>query len=317
MAPDFDKAKLIPEERERGIEVADPQHGVKVSHKRPFGRMPRRRPAWAGDDFSLPAGNRRHGSNYMIADDCETGIGHGRANSLMRRPSSCPSPGQAFRPSAAFRTFARRAACGLGSGRFRSINSSRARPCAPSSWRRRFAMQEHFVAARPGRGHRALASLHRAGKVPAVVTQNIDNLHQASGFADGAVVELHGNTTYATCLDCARRYELAWVRERFEAQSGRLTAPPAGAISRPRRCRSAKPCRRPRYGAPRRWRNPATCSLPSARRSWLAGRGHSAHRQTRRSPARDSQPRTHRIRRRRRPRDPRRYRAGARTLHRA
>jgi NAD-dependent deacetylase len=86
------------------------------------------------------------------------------------------------------------------------------------SWRRRFAMEDQFGAARPGRGHRALASLHRAGKVPAVVTQNIDNLHQASGFADDAVVELHGNTTYAICLGCARRYDIAWVRERFAAQ---------------------------------------------------------------------------------------------------
>src|SRR6188768_1655186 len=53
------------------------------------------------------------------------------------------------------------------------------------SWRRRFAMEEQFGGAKPGRGHRALASLYRAGKVPAVVTQNIDNLHQASGFAAG------------------------------------------------------------------------------------------------------------------------------------
>jgi NAD-dependent deacetylase len=62
----------------------------------------------------------------------------------------------------------------------------------------------------------ALASLHRAGKIPAVITQNIDNLHQASGFAPDMVVELHGNTTYATCLDCGQRHELAWIRERFE-----------------------------------------------------------------------------------------------------
>jgi NAD-dependent deacetylase len=85
------------------------------------------------------------------------------------------------------------------------------------SWRRRFAMDRQFSTARPGCGHLALASLHRLGKIPAVITQNIDNLHQASGFADDDVVELHGNTTYATCLDCARRYELPWVKERFEA----------------------------------------------------------------------------------------------------
>ena len=51
------------------------------------------------------------------------------------------------------------------------------------AWRRRFAMEEKFAGAKPGRGHRALASLYRAGKVPALITQNIDNLHQASGIA--------------------------------------------------------------------------------------------------------------------------------------
>src|SRR5262245_24546728 len=50
------------------------------------------------------------------------------------------------------------------------------------SWRRRFATQEQFGAARPGRGHRALASLSRNGKSPGLITQNIDNLHQASGI---------------------------------------------------------------------------------------------------------------------------------------
>ncbi|HEY2534862.1 MAG TPA: Sir2 family NAD-dependent protein deacetylase [Xanthobacteraceae bacterium] len=88
------------------------------------------------------------------------------------------------------------------------------------SWRRRFVMAEQFSTARPGRGHRALASLYRLGKIPAVVTQNIDNLHQASGIAPEHVVELHGNTTYALCLGCAERYELAWVHGRMEAANG-------------------------------------------------------------------------------------------------
>ena len=89
------------------------------------------------------------------------------------------------------------------------------------AWRRRFAMDTHFASAKPGRGHLALASLYRSGKVPAVITQNIDNLHQASGFSAGDVVELHGNTTYATCLSCAKRYELAWVKQTFESLDGR------------------------------------------------------------------------------------------------
>src|SRR5262245_66508423 len=67
------------------------------------------------------------------------------------------------------------------------------------SWRRRFAMEPTFAAAKPGRGHRALASLYRAGKVPAIITQNIDNLHQASGFAPDPVIEPHGNSNFARC----------------------------------------------------------------------------------------------------------------------
>lgn len=85
------------------------------------------------------------------------------------------------------------------------------------AWRRRFVMEESFAKAKPGRGHRALASLYRAGKVPALVTQNIDNLHQASGISPQHVIELHGNTTYALCLECSERYELSWVRQKFEA----------------------------------------------------------------------------------------------------
>jgi NAD-dependent deacetylase len=94
------------------------------------------------------------------------------------------------------------------------------------AWRRRFAMEDKFAAARPGRGHLALACLYRAGKTPAVVTQNIDNLHQYSGFAPEHVVELHGNNTYALCLDCATRYELAWVKEKFDVDGGKAPACP-------------------------------------------------------------------------------------------
>jgi NAD-dependent deacetylase len=85
------------------------------------------------------------------------------------------------------------------------------------AWRRRFAIDETFGRARPGRGHLALASLYKSGKAPAVITQNIDNLHQMSGVAPADVVELHGNTTYALCMDCARRYEIPAIRDSFDA----------------------------------------------------------------------------------------------------
>ncbi|HEY8567436.1 MAG TPA: Sir2 family NAD-dependent protein deacetylase [Beijerinckiaceae bacterium] len=84
------------------------------------------------------------------------------------------------------------------------------------AWRRKFAMDDLTRDARPSRGHRALAALVAAGSMPAIITQNIDGLHQAAGVPPERVIELHGNGTYATCLDCARRYELSWVRRRFE-----------------------------------------------------------------------------------------------------
>ena len=83
------------------------------------------------------------------------------------------------------------------------------------SWRRKFASDETMRKATPNAGHRALARLVEQGRMTAVVTQNIDGLHQASGVPDDKVIELHGNSTYAACLECRRRYELDWVREIF------------------------------------------------------------------------------------------------------
>ena len=85
------------------------------------------------------------------------------------------------------------------------------------SWRRRFESDAIFRAARPNRGHRAVAELVRRGKVETVITQNIDGLHEASGIPPERIVELHGNTTYAVCLDCAERHEIADLRASFEA----------------------------------------------------------------------------------------------------
>jgi len=84
------------------------------------------------------------------------------------------------------------------------------------AWRRKFASDGMMRSAKPNRGHRAVARLVRSGKAAAVITQNIDGLHQASGLADEEVIELHGNTTYAHCLDCARRYEIDDLRQAFE-----------------------------------------------------------------------------------------------------
>jgi NAD-dependent deacetylase len=85
------------------------------------------------------------------------------------------------------------------------------------AWRRKFTMDDLYRGAQPSVGHRALATLVARGTSPGIITQNIDGLHQAAGIPDEAVVELHGNGTYATCLACGLRHELVDIRRGFEA----------------------------------------------------------------------------------------------------
>lgn len=84
------------------------------------------------------------------------------------------------------------------------------------AWRRKIAIDKVMAAARPNRGHRAVAELVHRGQAAAVITQNIDNLHQVSGVPGDRLIELHGNGTYATCLDCGLHYELAPIYAAFE-----------------------------------------------------------------------------------------------------
>ena len=85
------------------------------------------------------------------------------------------------------------------------------------AWRRRFDNRDGWVGAQPNSGHYAVAQLITAGKASAVITQNVDNLHQASGIAEDKVIELHGNATYARCLRCSVRIELADIEREFQA----------------------------------------------------------------------------------------------------
>jgi NAD-dependent deacetylase len=100
------------------------------------------------------------------------------------------------------------------------LNNSQARV---ETWRRKFAMDDLYAGAKPGRGHRALARLVSEGVMSAIITQNIDGLHEWSGVAPYKIVELHGNGTYAACLDCSSRHELSEIRRYFE----RTETPPA------------------------------------------------------------------------------------------
>jgi NAD-dependent deacetylase len=61
-----------------------------------------------------------------------------------------------------------------------------------------------------------VARLVADGVCACVITQNIDGLHQRSGIPEDKVVELHGNSTYAACLDCGLRHELDPILAAFE-----------------------------------------------------------------------------------------------------
>ncbi|MDX1734016.1 MAG: Sir2 family NAD-dependent protein deacetylase [Halioglobus sp.] len=89
------------------------------------------------------------------------------------------------------------------------------------SWRQRFEHGSGLLEARPNKGHAAVAILVERGPVSAVITQNVDNLHQESGVPPNRVIELHGNATYARCLACGVRVEMAELEREFR-EAGRV-----------------------------------------------------------------------------------------------
>jgi len=83
------------------------------------------------------------------------------------------------------------------------------------AWTRVFTGSAGWTGAAPNAGHRGVAALVAQGKAGAVITQNVDNLHQASGVPAEKVIELHGNASYATCLVCGLRHEIADLKVPF------------------------------------------------------------------------------------------------------
>ncbi|WP_300577168.1 Sir2 family NAD-dependent protein deacetylase [Phenylobacterium sp.] len=84
------------------------------------------------------------------------------------------------------------------------------------AWTRAFAGRAGWTGREPNAGHHAVARLVARGQVSAVITQNVDNLHQASGVPADRIIELHGNASYATCLACGLRHELPQLKHEFE-----------------------------------------------------------------------------------------------------
>ena len=84
------------------------------------------------------------------------------------------------------------------------------------AWTRTFSGVARWVGRRPNAGHYGVARLVASGKARVVITQNVDNLHQDSGVPAERLIELHGNASYAVCLDCGLRHELEALKQRFD-----------------------------------------------------------------------------------------------------
>ena len=83
------------------------------------------------------------------------------------------------------------------------------------SWQSRLA--HPAWTAQPNAGHRALVALERRGKLHALVTQNIDGLHQRAGHDPSLVIEVHGNLHTAVCLRCGAKQPMQAVLDRVRA----------------------------------------------------------------------------------------------------
>ena len=83
------------------------------------------------------------------------------------------------------------------------------------SWERKFSNELNINLAKPNQGHQKIAEIMKKKDLSHLITQNVDNLHQESGVSDSQITELHGNATYAKCLDCQLRYDLTELKESF------------------------------------------------------------------------------------------------------
>jgi NAD-dependent deacetylase len=83
------------------------------------------------------------------------------------------------------------------------------------AWRMREELQVGDV--RPNAAHEALADLERQGRLRALVTQNVDGLHQAAGSSRDVVLEIHGTVHEVTCLSCGDRTTMRSALDRLDA----------------------------------------------------------------------------------------------------
>jgi NAD-dependent deacetylase len=83
------------------------------------------------------------------------------------------------------------------------------------SWGKKFSDKDIIKKAKPNIGHVAVAQIINSNDSAHLITQNVDNLHQDAGVPQSKITEIHGNATYASCLDCNLRHELEPIKKAF------------------------------------------------------------------------------------------------------
>ena len=82
-------------------------------------------------------------------------------------------------------------------------------------WEQSIQFKSNFNSYQPNFGHKAIAKIIKDKNKGHCITQNIDNLHQAGGLDNDQVTEIHGNATYAVCLDCSKKFELSDIHAQY------------------------------------------------------------------------------------------------------
>ena len=100
-------------------------------------------------------------------------------------------------------------------------------------WRQKVEGWPAMRDARPNAGHRAFAALREQGRLTAMITQNIDRLHQRAGLPGDVVLELHGTTTEAVCLSCGDRIPMDEACERVTGGEAAPRCKPCGGLLKP------------------------------------------------------------------------------------
>lgn len=95
-------------------------------------------------------------------------------------------------------------------------------------WRQKAISHRDFFNSQPNAGHRVLAKWEREKRLQAVVTQNIDGLHQDAGSVN--VLELHGTARFIGCLDCGQRFDADPMIKQFESEDRVPSCPQCGGL---------------------------------------------------------------------------------------